>query len=75
LAFEHVFRAFRGMPEDRVYFKDTSYLVGKMNILQFLASTEASASTVLDFMDQGKFDPNNPLHIEILKNLGFDYFV
>lgn len=70
LAFEHVFRAYRGMPEGRVFYKDTSYLVGKLTTLEFLASTDAPAADVLDFMQQGKFDPTNEVHKLVLRRVG-----
>jgi hypothetical protein len=70
--FEHVFRMFRGMPEDRVFLKDLSYLVGKEDMIKLLATTNQPAGEVIDYLQQGKFDPKNEVHQGILRTLGLN---
>lgn len=70
LCFEHVFRMFRGMPEERVFLKDLGYYVGKHKLLQLLSETDKSPEEVIDYLQQGKFDPLNPIHQSVLRILG-----
>ena len=70
LCFEHVYRMFRGMPEERVFLKDLGYYVGKRKLLQLLSDTDKSPEEVIDYLQQGKFDPLNPVHQGVLRTLG-----
>jgi hypothetical protein len=68
--FDHVKRAFRGMPEGKTMYSNLAYLAGKMNAIRFLASTDLPAAQVLAYLQAGKFNPTDELHVTLMKMVG-----
>lgn len=69
LAYDHVKRAFRGMPEGSVLHSNLSYLQGKLDAIRFISGLSAPADEVLDYLLQGKFNPLNKEHRQVLEAL------
>jgi hypothetical protein len=65
--FEHVYRAFRGMPDGIVLTKDTVYKTGKIKLTRFINNSNFSTQELYDFLTLGKIDPTNEEHVEIRK--------
>lgn len=70
LAYDHVKRAFRGMPPGKTLHSNLSYKQGKIDVISFIASSEASAAEILDYLLQAKFNPLDPEHKPVLAALG-----
>jgi hypothetical protein len=69
LAYDHVKRAFRGMPEGSVLHSNLSYLQGKLDAIGLIGGLSAPAQEVIDYLLQGKFNPLNKEHTQVLKAL------
>lgn len=69
LAYDHVKRAYRGMPPGSVLRSNLSYKRGKVDAIQLIADHSAPAAEVLDYLLQGKFNPLNDQHKEVLAAL------
>lgn len=63
--FEHVYRAFRGMPEGVVMTKDMLYKEGKIKLVRYINESKLSMQELYDFLTSGKFDPTNSEHLDI----------
>lgn len=63
--FEHVYRAFRGMPEGSVMTKDMLYKDGKIKLVGFVNENKLSIGELYGFLTSGKFDPTNDEHLAI----------
>lgn len=63
--FEHVYRAFRGMPEGIVMTKDMLYKEGKVKLVHYINESKLSVQELYDFLTSGKFDPTNSEHLAI----------
>ncbi|HJP80898.1 MAG TPA: hypothetical protein VJ841_00680 [Candidatus Saccharimonadales bacterium] len=64
--FDHVKRAFRGMPEGKVMLSNLAYLSGKLKMMTFLEGSDMPPAELLLYMQQGKIDPTNAKHMEIM---------
>lgn len=73
----HIDRIYRGGPGDdagtkqAIFTKDIAYFVGYEQNLKFIVKAlgEGKAgSEIFDYLTQGKFDPNNPAHLEHLED-------
>ena len=69
-AFDTVKRIFRGMPPGKKLWKDGGYLPGKQMIQRMIAESKSSAAEIIDYIQQGKFDPSNPDDRGVLKIAG-----
>ena len=63
--FEHVYRAFRGMPEGIVLTKDLLYKKGKVKLIRYINESNLSMEELYDFLTSGKFDPTNKEHLKL----------
>jgi hypothetical protein len=69
LVFEHIFRAFRGMPEGEVMRKDLAYKAEKVEIVDFINNFEGTGVEAFDYLMRGKFNPLNPKHRQYVNSL------
>ena len=70
LGYDHVKRAFRGMPPGKTHHANLSYKQGKIDAMRLIANSNASAAELIDYVMQAKFNPLNAEHKEVLALLG-----
>jgi hypothetical protein len=68
--FDHVKRAFRGMPEGKVMYSNLAYLAGKPEIIKIIADSNRPAAEVLHFLQSSKINPADPSHIALMAAAG-----
>jgi hypothetical protein len=69
LIFEHVYRAFRGMPEGLTMNKNLAYYAKKVEVIEYFNNSELSATGALKYLLQAKFNPNDPKQVEYIDSL------
>jgi hypothetical protein len=75
IAYAHVNRIFRGTPGNDevsgVFTKDVVYFNGFINMLKYIRAElddGKNIKTIMKFVEQGKFDPTNPDHVDYVKS-------
>ncbi len=70
LSYDHVRRAFRGMPPGTVLRSNLSYKHGKIEALKFVSAHPGiSPADLIDYLLDGKFSPVNKKHVDIRRAL------
>lgn len=67
LAYDHVKRAYRGMPQGVILWSNCAYLKGRTDIMRFIARDDRSPAELIQYLQQGKFDPNNEEHVKLME--------
>lgn len=67
--FDHVKRAFRGMPKGKRMTSNYAYLSGKLKMIDELSKSTKSPKEQLAFMRQGKMDTTNEGDLEFLEQV------
>jgi len=68
-AFEHVFRAYRGMPEGYILTGDAAYFCGKEKLIEMINADSRSGAELVDYFSLGKFDPTNPQDMSVISEV------
>lgn len=72
-AYDHVKRSFRGMPTGHRMLSNLSYLSGQLKMARYIEESTGDPSRLLAYLQQGKFNPLEQHHTDLLKKIGDDY--
>jgi hypothetical protein len=76
-AYDHIYRAFRGMPRDengdrKVLRRNAGYLLGSQKLITLINESDADPAKVIEFLQQGKIDPTNNGYNRLLQAYGLE---
>ncbi len=64
--YDHVKRAFRGMPEGKIMYSNLAYLSGKLKMMAYLEQSGLAPNQLLPYLQQGKFNPMDNEHLRFI---------
>ena len=70
MGFDHVKRAFRGMPEGVIMYSNLAYLAGKLQMISFINGADMTAQELLAYMARGKFNPIDNEQVGLMHEAG-----
>jgi len=67
--FEHIFRAYRGMPEGVIMTSNLSYFAEKQALVDFINSSDLNGEELVEYLTRGKFNPLDNFHTQVVNKL------